>query len=161
MSSVSVRQATIADLDSLALLFSAYRRFQGKANEPEAEQAFLKSRFEHNESVVFIAHEGESPQGFAQLFPSYSSVSLARVYILNDLFVLEAARRKGVARRLLAAAEAHAWSFAAARVTLNVARENSSGRALYEREGWSQDAQFFMYHRFPPKPPEPSGPGEA
>lgn len=23
------------------------------------------------------------------------------------------------------------------------------GQALYEAQGWSKDAQFYMYHRFP------------
>lgn len=71
------------------------------------------------------------------------------VFILNDLFVHETARRKGVASELLAAVEAYAWSLNAGRVTLNVARDNTAGQALYEAEGWRQDGQYFMYHRFP------------
>jgi GNAT superfamily N-acetyltransferase len=59
-----------------------------------------------------------------------------------------AARRKGVASRLLAAVERHAWSLGAVRLTLNVARDSRAGQALYEAEGWTQDAQFFMYRRF-------------
>ena len=85
----------------------------------------------------------------AQLYPSYSSTSLARVFILNDLFVHDRARRKGVASKLLAALEGYAWSHGAARVTLNVAKDNQRGQALYEGRGWSRDAQFFMYHRYP------------
>jgi len=36
-----------------------------------------------------------------------------------------------------------------ARVTLNVTMENLPGQQLYEAQGWSKDAQFFMYHRYP------------
>jgi GNAT superfamily N-acetyltransferase len=149
MSSVTVRQAVLSDLAELATLFNQYREHQGEANDLIAAQQFLQARFNHGESVVFIAHDANVPVGFAQLYPIYSSVSLKRVFVLNDLFVHESGRRKGVASKLLTAIETYAWSLGAVRVTLNVARNNKSGQALYEAKGWSQDSQFFMYHRFP------------
>jgi GNAT superfamily N-acetyltransferase len=109
----------------------------------------LKARFDHGESIVFIAFENSVPIGFAQLYPSYSSTALARVFILNDLFVSESGRRKGVASQLLAATENYAWSHGAARVNLNVAIGNDTGQKLYQNQGWQKDKQFFMFHRFP------------
>ena len=149
MSSVTVRQAILSDLNDLARLFNQYREFQGEKSDLAAAQEFLQARFDHGESVVFLAQDGNSPTGFAQLYPSYSSVSLKRVFVLNDLFVHESGRRKGVASKLLAAIEAYAWSLGAVRVTLNVSRDNKPGQALYEEHGWRRDAQFFTYHRFP------------
>lgn len=149
MSSISVRQAVSSDLGELAGLFDAYRVFQGKESNIAAARFFLQARFDHGESVVFMAHQGSAPVGFAQIYPSYSSTALARVFILNDLFVHEYCRRKGVASKLLSAMEGYAWSQGAARLTLNVARDNRSGQALYEAQGWSKDVQFSMYHRFP------------
>jgi GNAT superfamily N-acetyltransferase len=149
MTPITVRQAVFADLGKLAELFDQYRVFQGKQSDLPAARAFLQARFDHGESVVFMAHEDSVPLGFAQLYPSYSSTALARVFILNDLFIHEKGRRKGVASQLLAAVEGYAWAHCAARVTLNVARDNPSAQALYEARGWSRDAQFFMYHRFP------------
>ena len=149
MSNISIRQAVFSDLGELAALFDLYRVFQGKESNIAAARSFLQARFDHGESVVFIAHEGSTPLGFAQLYPSYSSTALARVFILNDLFVHENGRRKGVASKLLAALEGYAWAHGAARVTLNVTMENLPGQQLYEAQGWSKDAQFFMYHRYP------------
>ena len=149
MSSITVRQANFSDLEELAKLFDQYRVFQDKKSDLSAARSFLRARFDHGESVVFIAHESSAPLGFAQLYPSYSSTSLARVFILNDLFVHENRRRKGVASKLLGELESYAWSHGAARVTLNVARDNRPGQELYEAQGWSEDAQFLMYHRFP------------
>ena len=150
MSELTVRQAVLADLAQLAVLFDQYRQFQGQPTDLAAAGDFLRARFDHGEAVVFLAHHGAQPVGFAQLYPSFSSVSLKRVFILNDLFVTEAGRRKGVARGLLAAVEEYAWSLGAARVTLNVARVNVTAQALYAASGWQQDEQFFMYHRYPP-----------
>ena len=146
---ISTRQAVLSDLEELAPLFDQYRQFQGQAGDLAAARSFLRERFDHGESVLFIALEGARPVGLAQLYPSFSSVSLSRVFILNDLFVHESGRRKGVAAMLLAALEAYAWSLGSARVSLNVARGNVSAQQLYEAQGWKQDDQFFMYHRFP------------
>jgi GNAT superfamily N-acetyltransferase len=147
---VTVRQAVLADLDALATLFDAYRRFQGRPADLSAARDFLRARFDHGESIVFIAEVDGGPAGFAQLFPSFSSVALRRVYILNDLFVEGWARRRHVASRLLEAVEAYAWSLGASRVTLNVARANTDAQALYDARGWTRDDQYFMVHRFPP-----------
>ena len=149
MSNITVRKANAADLDELTLLFDQYRVFQGKESDLPGARLFLQQRFERLESIVFMAHEGLAPLGFAQLYPSFSSTSLARVFVLNDLFVREEGRRKGVASKLLAAVEGFAWAEGAARVTLNVAIDNAAGQALYEAQGWRRDAEFFMYHRFP------------
>ena len=151
---IAVRQAVFADLDALAALLDQHRVLQGKPSDEPAARAFLQARFDHGESVLFIAHlntgQGAAPVGFAQLYPSFSSTALARVFVLNDLFVHAHGRRLGVASQLLAAAEQYAWALGAVRVTLNVARDNTAGHALYTAQGWQADQQFHMFHRFPP-----------
>jgi GNAT superfamily N-acetyltransferase len=149
MSTVAAHQAVLSDLEDLAELFNQYREFQGQASDLPAARNFLRGMFDHGDSVVFVARLVNAPVGFAQLYPSYSSVAMARVFVLNDLFVQESGRRKGVATKLLAAVEGYAWSLGAARVTLNVATNNGHAQALYEALGWSRDQQFHMYHRYP------------
>lgn len=150
MTPCTVRQAVYADLDGLSALFDRYRVFQGKESALPAARTFLEARFDHGESVVFLAHdESAAPVGFAQLYPSYSSTALARVFILNDLFVDERGRRRGVASMLLSAVEDYARAHGAARLTLNVDMGNTPAQRLYEARGWRKDAQFFMYHRYP------------
>lgn len=149
MSKITVRQADLSDLDELAVLFSQYREFQGKAPDLPAARDFLQARLNNGESAMFIALEEHSAVGFAQVYPSFSSVALARIFILNDLFVHASGRRKGVASQLLVAVESYAWSRGAVRVTLNVDKTNKPGQALYELGGWCRDEQFSIYHRFP------------
>ena len=146
---VAVRQAVASDLEALAIVFDQYRQFQGQAGNLAAARSFLAERFDHGESIVFIAIAEGAAVGFAQLYPSYSSVSLSRVFILNDLFVVEAVRGQRIASRLLSAVESYAWLFGATRVTLNVVRTNVSAQRIYTARGWRQDDQFFMFHRFP------------
>lgn len=104
----TVRQAVIQDVERLTPLFDAYRWFYGRTGEIAAARVFLPARFTNKESTLFIAHEAETPVGFARLYPSFSSVSLARVFIPNDLFVQEQARRNKVASRLISAAATYA-----------------------------------------------------
>ncbi len=146
MNTITIRQAVLSDLDGLAPLFDSYRRFYGRASDLSAATAFLSARFNHNESVLFIAHKGAKAVGFTQLYPSFSSVSLARILVLNDLFVDEHARRKGVASQLINAAVEYAESGGAVRVSLSTAITNEAAQRLYQSAGWKRDEQFLVYH---------------
>ena len=90
-----------------------------------------------------------APAGFTQLYPSFSSVSLARTFILNDLFVVAAQRRAGVGSLLLRAATEHARSLRAVRVTLNTDIANVTAQSVYEARGWKRDREYFVYHFLP------------
>jgi ribosomal protein S18 acetylase RimI-like enzyme len=146
MNTITVRQAVLSDLEALAPLFDSYRRFYGRPSDLLAAKEFLQARFNHGESVLFIAHEGDKAIGFTQLYPSFSSVSLARTFVLNDLFVCEYARRKGVASKLMSAAVDYAGSLGAVRVSLSTAISNEAAQGLYESAGWKRDEQFLVYH---------------
>jgi ribosomal protein S18 acetylase RimI-like enzyme len=146
MNTITVRQAVLSDLDVLAPLFDEYRQFQGCASDLAAARAFLLARFNHNESVLFIAHQDDDPVGFTQLYPMFSSVSLARVYVLNDLLVRERARGQGVATQLMASALQYARSLGAVRVSLVAALTNTVAQSVYDATGWKRDAQFQAFH---------------
>lgn len=146
MSTISVRQAALSDLEALVPLFDGYRQFYGRTSDVQAAGEFLKARFNHGESTLFIAFEGGSPVGFSQLYPSFSSVSLARAFVLNDLFVVEFARRKGVASKLMSAAVEFAGALGAVRISLSTAIANETAQALYQSAGWKRDEQFLVYH---------------
>jgi len=146
MSSVVVRQAVLSDLDDLVPLFDGYRQFYGRASDLHAARDFLLARFNHGESVLFIAYQGLVPIGFCQLYPGFSSVSLARTFVLNDLFVHERARRIGAASKLMFAAIEIAKSLGAVRLSLSTAMTNEAAQALYQSVGWARDEQFFVYH---------------
>jgi ribosomal protein S18 acetylase RimI-like enzyme len=146
MSAVIVRRAGLADLDALVPLFDGYRQFYGRASDLAAAREFLLARLNHGESVLFIAHDGNVPVGFTQLYPSFSSVSLARIFVLNDVFVHEQARRKHVGAKLISAATEFSRSLGAVRLTLSTATTNSTAQALYQALGWKRDEQFYVYH---------------
>jgi GNAT superfamily N-acetyltransferase len=135
----TIRRASAADLDALVPLFDAYRVFYAQPSDPVRARDFLAERFANGESAVLVAERGPSTVGFTQLYPVFSSVRTARTWLLNDLFVVEGARRGGVARALLDAAAAFAREQGAAGLMLETTRDNAPARALYRDAGWQED----------------------
>jgi len=135
----TVRRATADDLDALAPLFDAYRRFYRQPGDLPRARAWLADRLARHESVVLLAERDGAAAGFTQLYPVFSSVRTARTWLLNDLFVAERARRTGVARRLLDAAARFARDDGAAGLMLETTRDNAPARALYRAAGWHED----------------------
>lgn len=136
---VSIRRAGSSDLDALAPLFDAYRQFYAQPSDLPRARAFLAERMARDESAVWLAERGGNALGFTQLFPMFSSVRTARVWVLNDLYVAADARRDGIARRLLDAAVQFARDDGAARIVLETGRDNVAARALYHAAGWAED----------------------
>jgi len=85
---VVVRQAGPADLEAIVPLFDGYRQFYGQPSELDRVRAFLKERLARGDAVLLIAEADGRALGFTQLYPSFSSVSMAPIFGLNDLFVV-------------------------------------------------------------------------
>jgi|SRR5579863_46671 len=144
---VAVRQATVLDLDLLVPLFDAYRQFYRKPSDPGLARQFLLERLRQNQSIIFLAlREDGSAVGFTQLFPSFSSASAARIFILNDLFVKPEARRMKVGSLLLSAAAGFGQAAGAVRLTLSTEVTNEAAQALYEALGWTRQTNFYVYN---------------
>ncbi|WP_020653445.1 GNAT family N-acetyltransferase [Massilia niastensis] len=146
MNVITIRQASVADVALVAPLFNAYRQFYGKPDDLRLAEQFLRERLQNGESTVLLALDTDgNAAGFTQLYPSFSSVSARRIYILNDLFVAPFARRASVGRHLLEAAAAFGREQGVPRLSLSTARINSTAQALYASAGWVRDDQYFSY----------------
>jgi ribosomal protein S18 acetylase RimI-like enzyme len=139
---------TFADSNSipeLANLFNQYRIFYGGETDLQAATAFLTSRFENKDSVILVAHEGSKMTGFIQLYPSFSSVGMQKIWILNDLFVDTDFRRQNVARNLMEEAKKYAKETGALRIDLATQTSNIFAQNLYETMGYAKNESFFHY----------------
>lgn len=146
---VEVKQATVEDLDLIVPLFDAYRQFYRQPSEPERARRFLLERFGHSQSVILLAFEGAAAIGFTQLYPSFSSAAMARILILNDLFVAPEARRRGVGTALLRAAAQYGRRVGAVKLALSTELSNTTAQSLYERMGWKRDTVFCAFQLAP------------
>jgi [ribosomal protein S18]-alanine N-acetyltransferase len=122
-----IRRATLADLDALVELEQA---------------AFMTDRLSRRQyrrhlqgasAVVLAAADGPGLIGSAVVFFRHNS-AVARLY---SIAVADAARGRGIARALLAAAEKAARRRSAGHLRLEVRRDNAAAIRLYERRGYS------------------------
>ncbi|MCY9764344.1 GNAT family N-acetyltransferase [Paenibacillus alvei] len=147
MATYEVKQATIEDLPELVDIFNQYRVFYRQESNVDQAQRFLFERFEHRESIIFIVKESSSNVigGFTQLYPSFSSISLERLFILNDLFVREEYRKQGFGQLLLDAAKTYAQQMNAKGLELSTEIDNFQAQRLYEGNGYEKDEVKYHY----------------
>ncbi len=142
---MKVITASISNLEQLVPLFDAYRVFYKQISNPEAAKNFLKERFKNQDSVIFLCLDAsEKALGFTQLYPSFSSVSMQRTYILNDLFVASESRKQGVGEALMEQAKQFAKNNGSKGLTLETDKDNPA-QALYKKLGWKKDTQVNHY----------------
>jgi len=144
---MEIIQVGLGQLDEVAPLFDLYRQFYKQPSDLTRCRGYLLSRIENDESTIFLSRtaEGEAV-GFTQLYSTFCSVELIPRLILYDLYVRESVRRKGFAKALMDRAKVFAVKNGFKRLTLETAVDNLPGQALYEREGWERDLEFYTYH---------------
>ena len=140
-----VRAAGAADLNPLATLFDAYRRFYQQPADMALARRFVAERLAKGDSVIYVAEGDGALLGFTQLYASLCSVAAAPIMVLYDLFVTPEARGHGIAQALMQAAEAHARGAGCVRLDLSTAHTNCAAQALYEARGWVRDEVFRVY----------------
>lgn len=143
---MDIEIANIFDVNAAAVLFNAYRVFYGKSPDLEAARRFLSERLIHQQSVILLARDQAGAYvGFAQLYPIYSSVSMRKKFLLNDLFVMPEARGTGRGKALLDKAKQVAREYGALALTLSTALDNESAQQLYRSNGWELDKDYLTF----------------
>ena len=139
-----VTRVAKSDLTELHVLVEKYRAFY-KQVENDKTSSFLEQRIANDEAVAFISRVEGKAVGFTLLYPTFSTVSLSSIWLLNDLYVDESARGQGIATELMEVAESEAKKAGATRVFLRTANDNLPAQALYEGRNWVQDEVFRRY----------------
>ncbi len=149
---VLVERVRKQSISKLLPLFDAYRVFYGQDSNMSKAEYFLEYNIEQNLIVSLLATSIDSgdPIGFCQLFPSFSSVNMCKIYILNDLFVTSAYRRKGVGSFLIDSAILFSKQNGVNRLKLETANDNEIGQRFYESCGWKK-SNFQPYFFIEPK----------
>ncbi|MER7762585.1 GNAT family N-acetyltransferase [Streptomyces sp. NPDC097619] len=145
---VNVRTAEEADLGAVAGLFRGYLEFYEVAvADPEAPRRYLEERIRAGDSFVLLAEDGDGRAiGFAQVYPTWSSLALAPSWLLNDLYVAPEGRRTGAGRALLREVLDRGRAAGVSAVTLETGYENRVAQALYEAEGFERDPFHVYFH---------------
>lgn len=165
---VAIRVAEEADLEAAAELFRLYLDFyEVQPQDPDRPRAFVAERLKQRDSLILIAAASEpaSPSetaaasethsasaseagalGFAQAYPMVSSLDMAPSWLLSDLYVSPAGRRRGVGRALVRDVLRRAREAGMSGVRLDTAYDNRTAQHLYEAEGFTRDPFHIYLH---------------
>ena len=145
--SINIKKVSMNEVKEVAKVFNAYRVFYGQESDLELAEDFLKQRVQNNESVIFcIFDEDNNALAFTQLYPSFSSVSAKRSWILNDLFVAENHRKQGYAKVLMQKAKEMVQEDEGKGIFLQTAKSNVNAQALYESLEYERDEEYYSYY---------------
>ncbi len=144
---IIISRATGDNIKDIVPIFNLYRAFYGMPKDDAAALRFLMDRLEQNHAVLLYAQQGGTIVGFAQLFITFSSTSLKKVYVLNDLFVLADNRKKGIATLLINEVIKIGKQEQCARISLSTAKDNAA-QYLYEKLGFQESAFKFYNYTF-------------
>ena len=146
---MNIKQAGIEDLDLVAPLFYAYLDFYEQNPDMDKATDYIRQRLINNESIIFLAlDDDDRPLGFTQLYPTFCSVEMIKIFVLYDLFVSQTARNQGVGRALLDRARRQARLSGVRRIDLQTAQDNDTAQSLYKAFGYeySNEYQNWSYY---------------
>ncbi len=140
---IIVRRASEADLPAIMELLALLAEFDGcrdafVATEDQLRQAFFSST--PRAHVLLAVVDGQAI-GLATYYPTFSTWQAKPGIWLDDLYVREGYRNRGVGKALLAELARIARGLGCGRIDWVVAASNGRGIAFYERQGAT------VYHR--------------
>lgn len=139
-----IRPAEPSDLDDVVRLIAEFRDWWGKSAPADAQIRLVAERLLGDPQTDYLlAVEGDRAVGICQLRYRLSVWTGADDCWLEDLYVSEAGRGRGVGRALVEAAAERASARGCKRIELDVNEQNEAALALYLSAGFTAE----------PKPP--------
>lgn len=142
---IHIKDVDLNLIEEASKLFNEYRIFYKQNSDLDLQKKFLTERIKNKESEIFIATNNEKSVGFMQLYKSFSSVSLRKILILNDLYIEESFRKMGVGKILIEQAKNFAKESNITKITLSTGIENYAAQKLYENNGYKRNLGYFVY----------------
>lgn len=135
-------------LNLIAPLFDAYRVFYKQDSDILEAEKFISERLENSDSIILLIMNKEENEafGFAQIYPSFTSIGMKKIFILNDIYVKEEYRKTGLARMLLEEVNKITKENKISKITLRTAHSNIAAQRLYESLGYEKEKEFMNYN---------------
>jgi GNAT superfamily N-acetyltransferase len=134
--SIRVEPVKDADYERVLPLIAGYQRFYRTEPNEERNRVFFR-RFlaPSDDGLLLAAWEDDEPIGFATLYWTFSSTHAAEAALMNDLFVADGHRGKGIGLALIEASVAAARDRGMRHLEWFTALDNERAQRLYDRIG--------------------------
>jgi len=143
---MKIIQATLKEIDIIAKLFDEYRVFYEKESDKDGAKKFLSERMANQESIIYLALDNtDNGMGFVQLYPSFTSVGLKSLLILNDLYVSSNYRKQGVGEKLIDKCKELVRQTNSAGLILETQNENTVAQNLYHKVNFVKDIEHSYF----------------
>jgi ribosomal protein S18 acetylase RimI-like enzyme len=136
-----------AELPALLPMMRAYCDFYEAAPSDEDLLGLARALIDdpRREGVQLIARDDDgTPLGFATVFWTWQTLNAARAGVMNDLFVVPEARRRGIGRELIAECRRHCREHGAAALVWETAPDNATAQGLYRSLG-AREEQWLSF----------------
>lgn len=134
---IEIAPVSAVEYESLLPLIAAYQRFY-EVEEVDAERnrTFFRRFLAPSEDGMLLRARADGElAGYACLYWHFSSTQAVETVLMNDLFVSEAARGRGIGRGLIEASAAVARERGAGHLEWSTAPDNLTAQRLYDRTG--------------------------
>lgn len=139
---MQIGTVTEPDLDELLPLMRGYCDFYVVAPSDERllEMARTLIADPEREGLQLLARDANGRAvGFATIFWSWSTLSAARIGVMNDLYVEPDARGTGIAEALILECRERCRKRGARWLSWQTAKDNARAQAVYERVGGKRE----------------------
>jgi GNAT superfamily N-acetyltransferase len=142
-----IATVTETDLPELLPLMRGYCDFYEVDPSDDALLALARVLIaDPDQGLQLIARDDDgTASGFATIFWTWSTLSAAKLGVMNDLFVADDARGGGIADALIAACVEHCREHGATELAWQTARTNMRAQAVYERVSAKRDDRWLDY----------------
>ncbi len=140
-------QANLSNLGDILPLFHDYLLFYHQDLPSDTIRDFLSERLIQKDSLIFLSLFQQNIIGFIQLYSSFNSLTLKRLYILHDFYVIPSFRGQGIGSRLLEYVKNYVKENGNGEIMLQTSKENYNAQRLYEKHGFHVDTEFLCYYQ--------------
>lgn len=142
---IQVRPVVAEDLPALLPLLRGYSTFY-EASPGDDElmgmaRSLLAEPDREGQQLVAVGSAGEL-LGFATLLWTWDTTRAVRIAVMEDLFVRDDARGRGVGRELLRACHGRAHERGCDSLTWETAPDNRTAQRLYDATGATRDTWY-------------------
>jgi GNAT superfamily N-acetyltransferase len=136
-SEIEVAPVTPGEYEELQPLIAAYQRFYGVEEiDEERNRAFFRRFLAPSEDGMLLGARAGGPLlGYACLYWHFSSLQATETVLMNDLYVDEGARGRGIGRALIEATADVARERGASHVEWATEPDNQTAQRLYDSTG--------------------------
>jgi ribosomal protein S18 acetylase RimI-like enzyme len=146
----TLRAAEVADAEALLEMMRDLYEVLGTPFDPARSRPTLLALLRDPAlGRAWLVHEGAAVVGYAVLTFAYSLEFHGRVGVLDELYVKEGCRGRGVGSAVLRLLEAACPALGVRALALEVARADARAQAVYRKAGFAERPNHAMVKRLP------------